>query len=161
MVHGVVATLAGTLLLVGSESEATPVVSAPSGIAALEADVAHAPTTESLASLTSAYLERNQPGLAQALLDAHPELDSAELTHQRARVALAEGEVDRALSLSRLSLAMCEDHCPAGLTAKALRQISTLEAMERAGIRDPSDDPAATRAALAQSNREVRLAVAP
>jgi len=161
VVHGVLATLAATILVVGSESEATPIVASPQGVASLEADVAKAPTAEALSNLTGAYLERGQPGLAQAVLDAHPEVDSPELSHERARVALAQGEVAHALSLSKLSLSMCGEHCTASFTAKALRQIATLEAMEKAGIQDPKDDPIATRAALAAGNREVRLALAP
>lgn len=165
VLHGVLATAAATVLLVGSQGEAASVV--PRGAAdvvELEADVAKAPTSDSVATLVGAYLEREQPGLAQALLDAHPELDDARLTHERARVALAQGEVDHALRLSRLTLATCEaahHPCPAWLVAKSERQVALLEAMEEAGIQDPARDPQGARVALDRSRREVRLAALP
>ena len=112
VVHGVLATAAATVLLVGSQGEAASIVQTTDGqaqVASLESDVANAPTPTSISALVSAYLEREQPGLAQAVLDAHPELDDARTTHERARVALAQGEVDHALSLSRLALATCEN----------------------------------------------------
>jgi hypothetical protein len=170
VMHGVLATAAATVLLVGSQGEAASIVQTANGqatVATLESDVAHTPTSASVSALVSAYLEREQPGLAQAVLDAHPELDDARTTHERARVALAQGEVDHALSLSQLALTMCETDadgpraCPAWLVAKSIRQVSLLEAMQRAGIQDPATDPVRARAALLNGSREVRLAALP
>lgn len=163
LLHGVLVATVGAVLVAGSEGEAAQLVSSSDSLARLEADVAQAPTSDSLVSLVGAYLERNQPGLAQAALDKNASLDDARLTHERSRVALAQGDVEGSLRLAHLTLATCdarpsEDPCAAWLVVKSVRQVTLLEAMRSAGVQDPAEDPALARTALARTGASVRLA---
>lgn len=162
LLHGVLVATVGAVLVAGSEGEAAPLVTGSDSVAPLEADVAHSPTSQSIADLVSAYLERNQPGLAQAVLDKNGHLDDARLTHERSRVALAQGDVDSALRFAELTLATCDarlasDPCQAWLVVKSVRQVTLLEAMREAGLKDPAENPALARAALASAGADVRL----
>jgi len=159
LLHG--ALLAGVVsaLLIGSEGKAAPVVAkTDAGTAKLEQVVARAPTAASVAELAGAYLAQNQPGLAQGLLDHHADLSSPELLHVRSRVALAQGQVDESLQLSRLTLATCEaESCPSWVYARTVRQIDYLQALSNAGINDPAQAPAESNAIVDRTSREVRL----
>ena len=163
LLHGVLVATVGAVLVAGSEGEAAQLVRSSDSLALLEADVAQAPTSESLVRLVAGYLERNQPGLAQAALDKHANLDDARLTHERSRVALAQGDVEGSLRLAQLTLATCDARppvspCAAWLVMKAVRQVTLLEAMRSAGVQDPAEDPALARIALASTGADVRLA---
>lgn len=158
--NGLLVAVVFGAVLIGSEGRATAVVARPSNeLAALEAAAGLEPTVENVQTLAKAYLEQGQSGMAQALLDRHASLDTAELSSTRARVALAQGRASEALQLSRLTLAQCEaTACSPALVGKSLRQVEVLETMLSAGVEDPRQDPEAAQIALQRSGREVRLA---
>jgi hypothetical protein len=158
--NGVLVAVVFGAVLIGSEGRATALVAEPSTeLAALEAAAGREPTAENVQTLAKAYLDHGQSGMAQALLDRNPSLDTPELSSTRARVALAQGHASEALQLSRLTLAQCEiAECSPGLVGKSLRQVEVLETMLGAGLEDPRLDPEATHKALQRSGREVRLA---
>jgi hypothetical protein len=163
VLNGVVLSGVLTLLLVDAGAAPAPVLSTPDDqLGALEAAAVDEANASSVGALVSAYLDRQQPGLAQAVLDRHPELDGAELALARSRVALARGDVEQARRQSALALATCEapnaDPCSATVVGRALRQRSYLDSLENAGVLDPASHPVAARAALAESRREVVLA---
>ena len=162
MLNGVVLSGVLTLLLVDAGAAPAPVLSAPDQqLGALESAAVAAATPASVGALVSAYLDRQQPGLAQAVLDRHPELDGAELALARSRVALARGEIDEARQQSALALATCEspsaDPCAPNVVGRALQQTAYLDSLASAGVIDPANHPVAARAALAESRREVVL----
>lgn len=162
VLNGVVLSGVLTLLLVDAGAAPAPVLSTPDQtLAALEAAAVDDASAAKVGALVSAYLERQQPGLAQAVLDRHPELDGAELALARSRVALARGDVPLARHQSALALASCEapgSDCSATVVGRAVRQSSYLDSLENAGVIDPAHHPVAARAALAESRREVVLA---
>jgi hypothetical protein len=148
--------------LFGSTTAPRPLVDGAAELAELEARTALAPSTHDLTELASAYVARAQPGLAQALLDRHADRPDVELTHARARVALARGDVDRAGDLARATRAACELRtaiapCPAWVVAKNLQQLAVVEALESQGIHDLDDRPDASRAAIARASHTVQL----
>lgn len=162
ILNGVVLTGVLTLLLVDAGAAPAPVLSAPdSRLGELEAAAVETATPTTIGSLAAAYLDRQQPGLAQAVLDRHPELAGAELSLARSRVALARGDVDEAREQTALALASCDapaaSPCSASLVGRALQQGSYLASLESAGVIDPVAHPVAARAALAESRREVVL----
>lgn len=159
VLNGVLLTGVLTIMLVGSEGAAAPVVQhRDQGLTDLEAEVATSPNNENLSKLASSYLEHQQPGLAQAVLDQNAAVDGAAVTHVRSRVALAQGRVPEALYLSDLTVKKCDlEGCEPRTVARALRQAELLRAMDAAGIDDPSKDPHATDIAVAQSGRGVQL----
>ncbi len=152
------------LFLVGGEGAASPIVSKGGGdeLADLEASVATDPTPQSAAELASRYLERDQPGLAQAALDTLPAATQSDvrLSHVRSRVALAQGQVDDALTIAAAAMVTCEAtpaDCPDWLYAKTIHQTHVLSAMKTAGIQDPTADRAHSGAVLVSAVRDVRL----
>lgn len=152
-----------TYVFVGSEETASPVVSGGGDeLGALEASVATDPTPENAAALASRYLERDQPGLAQAALDGLPESTHADVrvSHIRSRVALAQGMVDDALAISTAALVSCEEtpgSCPDWLYTKTIHQTHVLSAMKTSGLQDPSRERALSGAMLVSAVRDVRL----
>lgn len=162
LLNGVLLSGVLVFLLVGSEVIASPVVeTGKADLSELEAEVASSPEPENVAALASKYLERQQPGLAQAVLDSAPDAASVQLSHVRSRVALAQGRVDEALAISEATLAECdkaEDRCSNWLYAKTVHQNHVLSSMKHAGLQDPAANPALTEIVLASSIREVRLA---
>lgn len=163
VLNGLLVVGIAAAVLVGSEGRATAVVPSPSAeLTALEAQAATNPTEENLAALTKAYLDCGQPGLAQSVLDRHADKKSPELTHSRARVAIAQGNASEALGLSKLTLAQCEEReCSSWLVGKTLHQVEFLEAVLDAGIDDLAANPNKTSTAMSRANREVRLAQTP
>lgn len=150
-------------VLIGSEGRATAVVPGPTAeLANLESAAAKDPSAENLGNLTKAYLDAGQPGLAQSVLDRHAGISNPELTHARARVAIAQGNATEALALSRLTLAQCEEQteaaCSSYLIGKSLHQVEFLEAVLEAGIDDLAANPQKTTTAMQRANREVKLA---
>jgi hypothetical protein len=131
-------------------------------VAALESQAAHAPTASNIAALATAYLDREEPGLASAVLDrASREIRQQPILAQLyARALFQRGRPREALALSQGTLESCDslEHtaCPAWLIAKMTRQVVFLQALEAAGIEDPYADPNATRAAYERSARDVR-----
>ncbi len=160
--NGVVLTGVLTLLLVDAGAAPAPVLSEPDArLSTIESEAVDEASAKNVGALATAYLDRQQPGLAQAVLDRHPELDGAEMALARSRVALARGDVDQARTQSALVIATCEapgaDPCSASLVGRALQQTSYLDSLENAGVIDPANHPVAARAALAESRREVML----
>ncbi len=162
LLNGVVLTGVLTLLLGDAGARPAPVVSElDSTLAELEVAAAKAPTPERVGELATAYMDRKQPGLAQAVLDRHSEMAGVALSQARSRAALARGDVAEAARLNELVLATCEgpgDGCTAAVVGRALQQAAYLRSLERAGIDDPGSEPGAARQALAVSRREVALA---
>lgn len=113
----------------GAQGRTSAVVSSDPELAALERNASERPSA--LPALAAAYLERGQPGLAQAVLDrADASGADAELLHLRGRVAIARGELDEAEHLQELTLATCAQSlaCPSWLEARAERQLGMLKA---------------------------------
>jgi predicted Zn-dependent protease len=130
-------------------------------LAQLEADAALAPTsTAKTAALAGAYLDRDQPGLATAVIEKAPRQvrEKPEVAQLYARALFHRGRAREALAVARDASEACADSaCPAWLVAKTARQVAFFEQVVAAGIDDPQDDPAATRAAYERSTHEVRL----
>lgn len=165
LLHGALLACVVSALMIGSEGKAASIVQKTDPeLARLEKAAAQSPTPSTVGDLATAYLQNNQPGLAQGLLDQHAALSSPELLHVRSRVALAQGQVDEALQLSRLTLATCDTAsaqegaaCPSWLYARTVRQVDYLQALSSAGINDPAKAPAESNAIVERSHREVRL----
>lgn len=128
---------------------------------ALEARVAHAPDTASVAALAGAYLDREQPGLATAVIEKAPRAvrERPEVAAVQARALFQRGHAREALAVAREASDACSDatSCPAWLMAKTARQVAFLEQVVAAGIDDPQQNPAATRAAYERSTHAVRI----
>lgn len=130
-------------------------------LAQLEEQAAVAPSAPSVVALAGAYLDRDQPGLATAVIEKAPREVRArpEVAQLQARALFHRGHVREALAVARDASDTCSESasCPAWLVAKTSRQVAFLEQVVAAGIADPQDDPAATRAAYERSAHEVRL----
>ncbi|MFT3773901.1 MAG: hypothetical protein QM820_51690 [Minicystis sp.] len=127
----------------------------------LEARVASQPDTATVAALAGAYLDRDQPGLATAVIEKAPRAvrERPEVAALRARALFHRGHAREALAVARGASDACAESeaCPAWVMAKTARQVAFLEQMVAAGIDDPQENPAATRAAYERSAHEVRL----
>jgi len=144
-------------------------ISTDPGLGALEDRAALAPGADTVGKLAAAYLERDQPGLASAVIEkAAPAVRATpEIAHLHARALLHRGKVPEALAMARQAESSCEatvdadahgrGACPAWLIARTARQLAFLEEMTAAGIDDPSSNPDGTRAAFDRSARKVRL----
>jgi hypothetical protein len=77
----------------------------------------------------------------------------------QARALFQRGHAREALAVARGASETCNDAeaCPAWLMAKTARQVAFLEQVVAAGIDDPQQNPAATRAAYERSAHAVRL----
>ncbi len=143
-------------------------IATDTSLASLEERAALSPDADSVAKLASAYLDRDQPGLASAVLQkAPPAVQAApEIAHLQARALLHRGKVPEALAMARQVEAACDASmesgeptraCPAWLLARSARQLAFLEEMSSAGIEDPGMNPEGARAAYDRSAREVRF----
>lgn len=170
LLNGILLSGVITVMFLGSEGVAAPLVDpalrtadggeAPTDVSSLEARVATSPDSANVAELASVYLERNQPGLAQSLVDQMPDDGEPGLTLVRSRVALAQGDIEEAVTFARAGLSVCESsttRCPNWLYVKTLHHNSVLDAMKAAGVNDPAAEPERAEAVLASSIREVRL----
>jgi hypothetical protein len=132
------------------------------GVAALETQAALSPTAPAVAELAGAYLDRDQPGLATAVIEkASIEIRSRpDIGQLHARALFNRGQAREALAVARDANSRCDAlgvGCAPWLVAKTSRQLAFLEEVVAAGIEDPQADPAATMAAYERSAREVRL----
>ncbi len=133
-------------------------------LSALESDVARGPSLENVGALATAYLERNQPGLAQAVLEKSPaHIQSApEIAYLSARALFLRGKLRHALAAAEQVQDACgarsasNQSCPAWLVAKTERQLAFFREMSALGIENPYENPALTRAAFERSNHEIR-----
>lgn len=136
-------------------------VASVSALDQLEARAATTPDAASIAALASAYLDREQPGLASAVIEKAPPQVRArpEVATLAARALFHRGHAREALAVAREASDTCAESasCPAWVTAKTARQVAFLEQMVAAGIDDPQQNPVATRAAYERSAHEVRL----
>lgn len=162
-VHGTKTGASGLL----PEKARTPIATDTS-LASLEERAALSPDAASVGKLASVYLERDQPGLASAVLQKAPPAVQAtpEIAHLQARALLHRGKVPEALAMARQVEAACgasmdaadaSRACPAWLVARSARQLAFLEEMSSAGIEDPGQNPEGARAAFDRSSREVRF----
>ncbi len=145
-------------------AEVVPHRAGPAGAALteLETQAAVAPaSTASVVALSAAYLERDQPGLATAVIEKAPRQvrEQPEVAVLYARALFHRGRSREALAVARDAGDVCADSpsCPTWLVAKTARQVAFFEQVVAAGIDDPLNDPTATRAAYERSAREVRL----
>ncbi|HZF47867.1 MAG TPA: hypothetical protein VE093_04415 [Polyangiaceae bacterium] len=133
-------------------------------IAALETNASLSPTSENVAALATAYLDRDQPGLASAVLEKAPAevRRSPEIAHLQARALFQRGRPREALATAKEVQEICSSpapnapRCSSWVAAKTARQVAFFREVVSAGIDDPRADPAATRAAYDRSAREVR-----
>lgn len=136
-------------------------VAAVAALDQLETKAAMSPTAASIAALAGAYLDREQPGLATAVIEKAPRdvRNSPEVASQEARALFHRGRAREALAVARRASDTCDETnaCAAWVTAKTTRQVAFLEQMVAAGIDDPQQNPAATRAAYERSVHEVRV----
>jgi len=128
----------------------------------LESRAAQAPASaKSVAALATAYLEREQPGLASAVIEKAPRevREQPEVAVLYARALFHRGRTRDALAVARDAGDACADSpsCPTWLVAKTARQVAFFEQVVAAGIDDPLDDLRGTRAAYERSAREVRI----
>jgi hypothetical protein len=166
-IHGAVLFgLAWFLAAACLQEHAAPLVRGGPGdgrvVAALERSAALAPTADSVGALAAAYLERNQPGLATAVLEhAGPELlNKPVLARLYTRALFHRGRSRQALAVARRASDACAEGpeaCAAWLVADTSRQVAFLEQLIEAGVEDPRADPEATAAALRRSQREATL----
>ena len=155
------------ILASGAETHATELLprkdaSTDNRVAALETRASLSPSAPAVVDLATAYLERDQSGLAAAVIEHAPrEIQKrADVAQVYARVLYHRGKAREALAVAREARETCEDgwsHCPAWLDAKTTRQVAFLEEVVAAGIDDPLANPAATRAAYERSTREVQM----
>jgi hypothetical protein len=127
----------------------------------LESQAAVTPTAGAVAALAGAYLDRNQPGLATAVLEKAPRevRDRPEIAHLYARALFHRGQAREALAVAREASDACAETaaCAPWLLAKTMRQAAFLEQVVAAGIDDPQKNPDAIRIAYDRSTHAVRL----
>jgi len=164
LVIGAMGWMAGFAGMQVGATEVLPQHAAPGGapLAELESRAAQEPASAKVvAALAAAYLERDQPGLASAVIEKAPRRirEQPEVGVLYARALFHRGRTRAALAVARDAGEACADSpsCPTWLVAKTARQVAFFEQVVAAGIDDPLDDPGATRAAYERSAREVRL----
>ena len=165
--NGLVLAGIGWMCLLGTQQRAAAVLPplADKDVSALEDHAALSPDAASIARLATAYLDRDQPGLASAVIDRSPaELrERPEIAQLQARALFGRGRASEALAVAKGARDSCSDEvtgrigCAPWLVAKTTRQLAFLEEVVAAGIEDPYADPDATLAAYERSVREVRL----
>jgi hypothetical protein len=134
-------------------------------IAILESTAALAPTSSNLAALATAYLDRNQPGLASAVLEGAPAevRRRPEIAQLQARALFQRGRAREALATAKEAHGAClaasakEQACPSWLIAKTARQLAFFQEVVSAGIEDPYADPSGTKAAYERSAHTMRM----
>lgn len=129
LLNGFAAVSMVGVAFLGAQGRTCAVVSSDPELVSLERRASE--QVSALPALAAAYLERGQPGLAQAVLDrADSNSADPELLHLRGRVAIARGELDEAEHLQALTLATCAESlaCPSWLEARAGRQLDMLQA---------------------------------
>lgn len=169
LANGLVMVGVSSLGLVAGQTQVQPLVghAFAAEVQSLENEAAKNPSAESVRVLATAYLDRNEPGLASAVLDRAPpgERDAPALGYVVARTLYAQGHVSQALAalhdVEKVCTEMAFAHpaaaCPTWLVAKTARQASFLQALDEAGVQDPAASPEAARAALEHSRRTDRV----
>ena len=164
VVNGLVLGAIGWLATVGgADVHATQLLpergATPAAMAGLESQAGTSPTAANVSALAAAYLAQNQSGLATAVIERAPvEVRAApEVAQLYSRALFHRGHSRDALAVARQAQDACGEGCAPWLIAKTTGQVAFLEQVVAAGIEDPQDDPAATRAAYDRSSREVGL----
>jgi hypothetical protein len=163
LANGLVMVGVASLGLVAGQTQVRPLVGSAfaAEVQTLENEAAANPSAESVRNLASAYLDRNEPGLASAALDRAPadQRDEPALGYVVARTLYAQGHVGKArAALEDVERACAQKSaCPAWLVAKTSRQAAFLRALDEAGVEDPAAAPEAARAALERSRRSDRV----
>jgi len=164
LVLGGIALVTGFADLEVRATEVLPRQAGAGGVAIeqLETGAALAPgSIPTVAALAGAYLDRDQPGLATAVIEKAPlsVRERPEVAHLYARALFHRGRAREALAVARDASDSCGDSssCPAWLVAKTVQQVAFFEQVVAAGIDDPQAAPVATRAAYERSTHEVRL----
>jgi len=163
--NGLVLAGIAWMCLLGTQQRASSVLPVGKDVTALEEQAALSPSPDSVARLASAYLDRDQPGLASAVIERSPTAlrDRPEIAQLHARALFGRGRASDALAVARGARDACSDSmtgrigCPPWLVAKTTRQLAFLEEVVAAGIEDPYANPDATLAAYERSTREVTL----
>jgi hypothetical protein len=157
----VLAGIAWMSSFAGMEVRAAQVLPRGAELAPLESEAALSPSARSVSALAGAYLDREQPGLASAVIERAPRemRERPEVAQLYARALFHRGRAREALAVARDASDACPDTaaCPAWLVARTTRQVAFLEQVVAAGIDDPRDNPSGTRAAYERSTHEVRL----
>lgn len=170
LANAVVFSAMGAMALSGTRKDTAQVLPALSAnteisvadLSGLERDVAKYPSTQNVGALATAYLERNQPGLASAVLENAPKAiqQSPEIAYLSARSSFLRGKVSQALAAAEQVKLACGDavqqRCPAWLVAKTERQLAFFREMNALGIENPYENPELTRAAYERSSHELR-----
>src|SRR5262245_73728 len=105
--NGLVLGGIGWIVASATETSAAGVLARPEAgvgdLGGLEARAALSPTPTAVAELATAYLEREQPGLASAAIERAPAAvrSRPELGQLRVRVLLREGRAHEALGVAR------------------------------------------------------------
>lgn len=172
---GLLTKLANGLVLVGvasmgmmaGQTGVQPLVSTAlaAEVGPLEAEVARGGSPDAVRQLATAYLDRNEPGLATAVLEGVPVETRRDpgVAYAEVRALYARGRASEALAVLRSVERACQDGargdggCPLWLAAKVSRQATFLEALRDAGVEDPAAQPELARAALERSRRQGRV----
>ena len=114
-------------------------------------------------ALVQAYLDRDMPGLAVAVLSRSPAaVTSPASSDLAARAYLGAGRATEALAMTKHVLSQCDASslgCEATLVARAARRASVLESMVEMGIEDAEKDPVGADLAMRRASRQVRIAM--
>lgn len=170
---GLLTKLANALVLVGvasmgmmaGQTQVQPLVSTAlaAEVSPLEEAVARDGSPHAVRQLATAYLDRNEPGLATAVLEGAPAQTRRDpgVAYAEVRALYARGRASEALAVLRSVERACDagadGACPAWLAAKVTRQASFLEALRDAGVEDPAAQPVLAQAALERSRRHGRV----
>ncbi|MFO0551192.1 MAG: hypothetical protein U0271_22575 [Polyangiaceae bacterium] len=151
-----------SVLVLGSEGAATPVVARQDPtLAELETSAAAQGTPASYAKLATAYIDRGQPGMAQAVLDQAADLNDPAWTLAQSRVSFAQGDLTEAVHWSTATTVLCKERagaCTDRMSSQATMQASVFQAMQDAGIQDPAQEREAASVVMSRSGRSVQLA---
>jgi hypothetical protein len=165
LINGLFLATVATVGLFAGRTHVQPLVRDAFGTEVQELEDAAARRTDrdSVRALASAYLDRNEPGLARAALDRAPPdaIEDPSFAYVEARALYSSGRAGEALSVLRGALAGCEGtarpRCPAWLVAKTSRQAAFLDALVSVGVEDAAAHPEAARLALERTRREGRV----
>jgi hypothetical protein len=145
---------------------------APELVRAREAESAARPDDPSATrALTQAYLDALQPGLALALLEAHPaslrgESSDARTRHLYARALLDQGRNDEALAVEASVVSSCaplaegappSPGCDALLLTAAVRRAGILRELVALGVEDTRAHPEISLIAYQNATHEARV----
>jgi hypothetical protein len=162
LANGLVLVGVASMGLVAGRTNVRPLVSEAlaADVRTLEVSAARERTPDAVRQLASAYLDRNEPGLATAVLEGAAPATRRDpgVAYVEARALYARGRSGEALAVLRSVQAACaSDGCPAWLGAKASRQAAFLEALQEAGVEDPAAQPELAQLALERTRRQGRV----